>query len=404
MEIRTMLVWLPIQNLYGVLVMEVNLKNYEEKANKWYSQFGWKGNPLDAKTIMPTLIVGLERERKILLQYIINGGGYVLIKGPVGAGKTTLCRWLETEMKANEGFVSIFFEEPPKDAKDVDYRIISAIEKSGPFDAIRKALGYKTPAFITPEFLSEKLDRGNRVAVVFLDEAHIFESQEIVYRIKDLVDMNSRCRLIISGIHTQETDVEGLLPDAVVNRVSPANRLTLTNLTKEEAKQLVLKRIESFGGQGFRPFDEKSIEVACEIFGGAPRSFLLFLSYCIDCAIEDKIYEIKKEHIMNYAERYGALPKVEKKQERIESNVLDEFSGTQLQVMKSLSKQPMQTVKELAQSLGINEEPARTQLKRINAKCRQMGMQDAIGSRKDEVKGSYVFWLNDHVARLFAKE
>jgi len=384
--------------------MDVNLKNYEEKAGEWYSHFSWKGNPLDAKTIMPTLIVGLEKERRSLLQYIINGGGYVLIKGPVGAGKTTLCRWLEAEMKANGGYASIFFEEPPKDAKDVDYKIINALDKPGAWDAIRKALGYKEPKFITPEFLSEKLEKNNRVAVVFLDEAHIFESQEMIYRIKDIVDMNSRCRLIISGIQTHETDVEGLLPDAVVNRISPADRLILANLTKEEAKQLVLKRIESFGGQGFRPFDEKSIEVACEIFGGAPRSFLLFLSYCIDCAIEDKIYEISKEQIMHYAERYGALPKAEKKQEHIESNVLDEFSKTQIQIMRSLSEQPMQTVKELAKSLGINEEPARTQLKRINAKCRQMGIQEALGSRKDDVKGSYVFWLNDHVARLFAKE
>jgi hypothetical protein len=33
-----------------------------------------------------------------------------------------------------------------------------------------------------------------------------------------------------------------------------------------------------------------------------------------------------------------------------------------------------------------------------------MGIQDAIGSRKDDARKSYVFWLNDHIARLFAKE
>lgn len=384
--------------------MDVTLKGYEKKAGEWYSRFGWRGNSLDAKTILPELIVGLEKERKALLQYLVNGGGYVLIKGPVGAGKTTLCRWLEGEMKANPGYVSIFFEEPPKDAREVDYRIINALEEPSPFAALRRALGYKPPAFVTPELLSEKLEKKNRVAVIFLDEAHIFESQEIVYRIKDIADMSIRCRLIISGIQTQETDVEGLLPDAVVNRISPMNKLILTNLNKEEAKQLVLKRIESFGGKGFAPFDEGAVEVACDIFAGAPRSFLLFLSYCVDRAIEDKVHEISKENIMRYAERYGALPKLEKKEERVEHDILDEFSETQIQVMKSLSQKPMQTVKELASSLGINEEPARTQLKRINSKCRQMGMQDAIGSRKDESRKSYVFWLNDHIARLFAKE
>jgi energy-coupling factor transporter ATP-binding protein EcfA2 len=383
--------------------MDVNLKGYEEKAGEWYSQLGWRGNPLDAKTIMPELIVGLEKERKFLLQYIVNGGGYVLIKGPVGAGKTTLCRWLEGEMKADHKYSSIFFEEPPKNAKDVDYRIISALEERGPFVNLRRMLGQKTPEFVTPEFLSEKLEKRGRTAVVFLDEAHIFESPEIAYRIKDIVDMNVNCRLIISGIQTQETDVEGLLPDAIVNRVSPVNRLILANLTKEEAKRLVLKRIESFGGKDFSPFDERAIEIACDIFGGAPRSFLLFLSYCVDCAIDDAKSGINGEDIMKYAEHYGALPRVQK-EEKVESSILDEFSKMQLQMMKSLSQKPMQTVKELASSLKINEEPARTQLKRINSKCRQIGIQDALGSRKDESRKSYVFWLNDHIARLFAKE
>lgn len=383
--------------------MDASLKGYEEKAGEWYSHFGWKGNPLDAKTIMPELIVGLEKERKFLLQYIVNGGGYVLIKGPVGAGKTTLCRWLEGEMKTNPGYASVFFEEPPRNSKDVDYRIISALEGHS-FVNLRRLLGQKPTEFVTPEFLSEKLEKKGRIAVVFLDEAHIFESPEIAYRIKDIVDMNVNCRLVISGIQTHETDVESLLPDAIVNRVSPVNRLLLENLTKDEAKQLVLKRIESFGGKDFSPFDEKAIEIACDIFGGAPRSFLLFLSYCIDCAIEDGTSEIKGEGIMRYAERYGALPKMEKNEEKVESSIFDEFSDTQLQIMKSLSKQPMQTVKELASHLKINEEPARTQLKRINSKCRQMGIQDALGSRKDEARKSYVFWLNDHIARLFAKE
>lgn len=384
--------------------MDMNLKGYEEKAGEWYSSLGWRGNPLDAKTIMPELIVGLEKERKALLQYLVNGGGYILIKGPVGAGKTTLCRWLEGEMKANPGYTSIFFEEPPKDAKDIDRRVISILEEQGPFVNLRRLLGQKPHEFVTPEFLSERLERRNRVAVVFLDEAHIFESPEIAYRIKDIVDMNVNCRLIISGIQTQETDVESLLPDAIVNRVSPMNKLILANLTREEAKQLVLKRIESFGGKGFSPFDEKAIETACDIFGGAPRSFLLFLSYCVDCAIDDGNSEMDSKRIMSYAGRYGVLPKLEKKEEKVERSILDEFSQMQLQMMKSLSEKPMQTVKELANSLGINEEPARTQLKRINSKCRQMGIQDALGSRKDEARKSYVFWLNDHVARLFAKE
>lgn len=386
--------------------MDVSLKGYEEKAAGWYSQFEWKGNPLDAKTIMPELIVGLEKERRALLQYLVNGGGYVLIKGPVGAGKTTICRWLEGEMRANPRYTSIFFEEPPKDARDVDYRIISAVEEEGPLAALRRIFGYRRPAFVTPEFLSEKLEKKDRIAVVFLDEAHIFESQEIVYRIKDIVDMSVTCRLIISGIQTQETDVEGLLPDAIVNRVAPVNRLMLANLTKEEAKQLVLKRIENFGGKGFTPFEESAVEVACDIFAGAPRSFLLFLSYCVDRAIEEGNRKINKEHIMRYAGQYGAIPKQERKLEerKVERNVLDEFSKMQIGMMKLLSQKPMQTVKELAVSLNINEEPARTQLKRINAKCRQMGIQDAIASRKDESRKSYVFWLNDHIARLFAKE
>ncbi|MEM3556220.1 MAG: AAA family ATPase [Candidatus Micrarchaeia archaeon] len=384
--------------------MEVSLREYERKASEWYSKFGWRANPLDAKTILPSLIVGLEKEREILLQYLVNGGGYTLIKGPVGAGKTTLCRWLEDEMAKSSRYISIFFEEPPKEVRDVDFRIINCIEERTPLAAIRKLFGYKPPAFVTPEYLNEKLEKEGKTAVVFLDEAHIFESQEIVYRIRDIVDMSVNCRLIISGIQTQETDVEALLPDALVNRISPANKLILTNLTKEQAKELVLKRIQSFGGKGFSPFDEKAVELASDIFGGAPRSFLLFLSYCVERAIKEDVYQIDKEKLMKYAEEYGAIPKVKKEEKKIERNVLDEFSKTQIQIMKILSEKPMQSVKELANSLNINEEPARTQLKRINAKCREMGIQDAVASRKDESRGCYVFWLNDHVARLFAKE
>ena len=400
-KIQQIFVWFAIQNLYGE-EMEVSLEDYERKASQWYSKLGWRANPLDAKTIMPNLIVGLEKERELLLQYLVNGGGYALIKGPVGAGKTTLCRWLEEEMAKSSRYISIFFEEPPKEVKEVDFRIVNCIEKRAPFAAIRKLFGY-SPAFVTPEYLNKELERKGKVAVVFLDEAHIFESQEIVYRIKDIVDMSVNCRLIISGIQTQETDVEALLPDALVNRISPANKLILTNLTRQQAKELVLRRIESFGGKGFSPFDEKAVELASDIFGGAPRSFLLFLSYCVERAIKEDVYQIDKEKLLKYAGEYGAVPKVKEERE-VERSVLDEFSKTQIQIMKLLSEKPMQSVKELAGSLGINEEPARTQLKRINAKCREMGVQDAVASRKDEGRGCYVFWLNDHIARLFAKE
>ncbi|MBI4399170.1 ATP-binding protein [Candidatus Micrarchaeota archaeon] len=382
-----------------------SILKFENKAKKWYSKFAWNTNPLDAKTILPELLVGLDKERETLLRYIINGGGYSLVKGPVGSGKTTLCRWLEGELKKSNQYVPIFFEEPPSSQSHVDNKILNALISNGFLGRIQRIFS-KQQTEISPMFLENNLK--NKSLVIFVDEAHISASKDVLYRIKDIVDMHIRCRLVISGLSSESHDLEALLPDAIINRVPPPHKLSLLNISIENAKDLVMKRISKFGGTSFAPFDEKAIETACTAFNGSPRSFLLFLSYCIEKSIEKELFEVKSNDILAYLNEYNKKEQkpmeVKDVQKQSDVNILADLSSMQMKILNLLSKQPFQSVNDLSIALPANAESVRTQIKRINQKCVKLNLQEAIGSKYDVLKNKHVFWVNDHVARLLAAE
>ena len=399
--------------MINLSLTEPSLITADKKATEWYSKFNWAANPFDAKTVMPETFVGYEEERNRTILYIINGGGYALIKGPVGAGKTTLCRWLENEIRKDPHYVSVFFEEPPLDVNLVDEKIKSSLE-SGFASKILNHLFSKNSSItpITPNYLNKKLGGVNgKKLVIFLDEAHLHfrdnknQALEVMYRLKDIVDMHPNCRLIISGLFSENVDIETILPDAVINRISPANKFILSRMNNQQLIDLVLKRIQKYGGNSLTPFNEETIVTASTVFNGAPRSLLLFLSFCVSKMISDGAFSIDKQRIMSYLTEYGALKEIKTSVPLKEKNLFEMFSPMQIEIIKELSKGSRE-LEELTKKLNANVEPIRTQIKRINEKCISSGMMEAIRVEKKEGRGrgKYVYSLNDHVARFFAAE
>lgn len=390
-----------------------SLSDADKMATNWYSQLGWVSNPFDAKTVMPETFVGYSEERERALSYIVNGGGYLLIKGPVGAGKTTLCRWLENEVKKQNKFVPVFFEEPPLDVGLIDEKIKAAFDSK-----ISKIINHLfsrnskiTP--ITPNYLNKELGGLNsKKLVIFLDEAHLHfkdnrnQALEVMYRLKDIVDMHPNCRLIIAGLFSENTDIEVILPDAVLNRISPVNKFNLNKMDDNQIINLVSKRIERFGGKNTIPFSNEAILTASTVFNGAPRSLLLFLSFCISKMISENVYSLDKQTILSYLAEYGALSEVKIAQtSQKDADLISLLSPMQQEIIKELSKGSRE-LEDLSFTLKSNAEPIRTQIKRINEKCLNIGLMEAIRIEKTDGRGrgKYVYSLNDHVARLFAEE
>lgn len=65
----------------------------------WYKNYGWKSNPFNVRA--DSKIFGLDKERELLMNYVL-GGNVCFITGPTGAGKTSLLKWLQSNIKGHK--------------------------------------------------------------------------------------------------------------------------------------------------------------------------------------------------------------------------------------------------------------------------------------------------------------
>lgn len=241
--------------------------NVPRKQQDWYKQRHWKKNPFTLNAL-PELFTGHGNQVKWIIEKLHTKSGHILVMGPIGIGKTTLLKWLEMHMK-NEVH-TLYVSRPPKNFSDL-------------IKLIAEHLRIKTKGKeLTIYNIGEHIKKTRKGLVLLLDEAHEFD-QDIERHLRTLGDIDE-INFVIAGLPETAEKFKKEFPPIYDRLVA---ELTLKELSLEETKELIKKRIKDAGGHDLEPFTPAAIERIYELSKGIPRATLKTCDWAVTEAIRE---------------------------------------------------------------------------------------------------------------------
>ncbi len=292
--------------------------------------FGWKKNPFSFR-LMSDFFVGYNKEKMEVYRGLNNGDKFALLLGPTGSGKTTFMMYIQRAFRNHR---IIFLPKPPKNPSDW-------IGIFGP------VLGLSIPFFkrdITLYNLHERLNRrlGSRRCLVFVDECHEASTESLEW-IRSIADQTENMSVIIAGLPVLEKSLKENL-ETLLKRVSI--NVKLTNLTKSETRELIKKRIESYGGTDIYPFTNEVVDLIYEKTAGFPREILRACDDLVKKASDKNMTTIDVNFMREMDTEETA---------RVAIETVDRLPERQKGILKLLSSRGAMTPNELAGSAGMAE-------------------------------------------------
>ncbi len=278
-------------------------------------------------------VIGLEKQKKFLIQYIKNGD-VCFLTGPTGIGKSSLLLWL----KDNLNSYNVFYV----DAADIEkgFRIKEFLKNSRKgFDIFRDY---------------------PKNAVVLLDE-----SQDCDYELQKALklhwDHGHIKSMVITQINQNLKNFSMSFNDRIGKRI-----ISLGKLNKPDAINLINLRL---GNK--KLFDEKAIEKIIEIADYIPRKILEFceLVYLknkdkkkIELVDVKKVLREKNRNIKQKSKQ-STENQINKLQESNEIKKMPRLTLLQKKIIKSLDKG--KTIEEISKDLEIPLEKGKEELNNL---------------------------------------
>ncbi|TFZ08584.1 AAA family ATPase [Ramlibacter humi] len=219
----------------------------------------------------PRYLFMSERHREALAHLLYGlggGGGFVLLTGEIGTGKTTVCR--------------LFLEQVPPDC-DVGYifnpkltvpELLQSVCDEFRLQVPRRADGSATVKdYLDPlnAFLLQSHARG-RHSVLIIDEAQNL-SADVLEQLRLLTNLETSERKLLQIILIGQPELRDLLAQPQLEQLAQRviARYHLDALTARETEQYVRHRLEVAGLARAFPFERKALLRIHERTGGVPR-------------------------------------------------------------------------------------------------------------------------------------
>lgn len=246
--------------------------------------FGLKEKPFNI-TSDPNFLF-LSRAHKEAFSHLLYGikerKGFLEITGEVGAGKTTLCRALLSQLDRNTKSAFIFNSTLPElqllQAIIEDYGLVIAGKNKV---SLLRQLN---------NFLLEELSRGNNV-ILIIDEAQNLKSSmlEEIRMLSNLeTDKEKLFQIILVGQPELRSKLDS--PNLRQLRQRIAVRFHITPLEKDEIDKYIYHRLAVAGSNGQIIFAPAAIECIHRFSGGIPR---LINMVCDKCMLTAYVMETK---------------------------------------------------------------------------------------------------------------
>ena len=296
----------------------------------WFEEYGWKTNPFNIKP-SPDLIA-FEAEKEKLIDYISSGDICFLVGKP-GAGKTSLLKWLENNLRKH---FTVYLNI---ETLDKNFLVQKFLYDSTKFS--RKLFGLEFPKNVV--FL---LDESTKIA------------EEFKHDLKLHFDEN-HIKSIVFAQPGEEADI----PEGFRNRVG--NRIVkLDKLNDEDAFDLIKKRCGKTC-----PFTEGAMTFIAEKSSYLPRKIL---ENCETICINMKG---KKEININDVQSVLRI----RPEEHIRQEALSPMEENIVKILRDSNK----TAQELAELLSTTEGSVGKQL----SKLMQKSMVKIISHKRPKLYG-----------------
>ncbi|MFT5452184.1 MAG: general secretion pathway protein A [Enterobacterales bacterium] len=215
----------------------------------------------------PRYLFMSEQHREALAHLVYgvgDGGGFVLLTGEVGTGKTTVCRCLLEQLPEHTRLA--FILNPKLSTTELLATVCDELHIEYPNDANLKLLNDALN-----EFLLTSHAQGLKI-VLMIDEAQNL-STETLEQIRLLTNLETNKEKLLQIILIGQPELKDLLAKHELRQL--AQRITarfhLRPLTLDECEAYILHRLEVSGFNDSLLFDAKAIKELYKRTGGVPR-------------------------------------------------------------------------------------------------------------------------------------
>jgi general secretion pathway protein A len=234
------------------------------------SYFGLKHEPFSIAPD-PRYLFMSERHREALAHLLYGvggGGGFVLLSGEIGTGKTTICRLFLEQVPANCNVAYIF--NPKLTAAEL---LQSVCDEFHIPVRPRNGLPPTVKDYLDPlnEFLLEAHAAG-RNSVLIIDEAQNL-SAEVLEQLRLLTNLETSERKLLQIILIGQPELRSMLARPELEQLAQRviARYHLDALTAAETAHYVRHRCEVAGLSRPLPFDRKALRRIYQLARGVPR-------------------------------------------------------------------------------------------------------------------------------------
>jgi general secretion pathway protein A len=269
--------------------------------------FGLKHEPFSIAPD-PRYLFMSERHREALAHLLYGlggGGGFVLLSGEIGTGKTTVCRLFLEQIPANCNVAYIF--NPKLTVLELLQSICDEFHV-----AVPRKDGPTVKDYLDPlnEFLLKAHAAGQN-NVLIIDEAQNL-SAEVLEQLRLLTNLETRERKLLQIILIGQPELRAMLAQPELEQLAQRviARYHLAALTPAETRQYVQHRLEVAGLDRPLPFDRKALERVHELSRGVPRRINLLCDRALLGAFADGQATVNRSTVDKAAAEVFDVPKV----------------------------------------------------------------------------------------------
>ncbi|MBW8843725.1 MAG: AAA family ATPase [Burkholderiales bacterium] len=209
-----------------------------------------------------------ERHREALAHLLYGldgGGGFVLLTGEIGAGKTTVCRCFLEQIPANCNVAYIF--NPKLTVTELLQAICDEFHVQVPPGA-GTVKDYVDPlnAFLLAQHAA------GRNNVLIIDEAQNL-SADVLEQLRLLTNLETSERKLLQVVLIGQPELRGMLARPELEQLAQRviARFHLGALSEAETAQYIRHRLTVAGLTGALPFDGKALRLIHQLTRGVPR-------------------------------------------------------------------------------------------------------------------------------------
>jgi general secretion pathway protein A len=209
-----------------------------------------------------------ERHREALAHLLYGldgGGGFVLLTGEIGAGKTTVCRCFLEQIPANCNVAYIF--NPKLTVTELLQAICDEFHVQVPPGALT-VKDYVDPlnAFLLAQHAA------GRNNVLIIDEAQNL-SADVLEQLRLLTNLETAERKLLQVVLIGQPELRGMLARPELEQLAQRviARFHLGALSEAETAQYIRHRLNVAGLTGALPFDRAALRLIHQLTRGVPR-------------------------------------------------------------------------------------------------------------------------------------